>query len=105
MSSVARAGNIGQSNYAASKAGVSAMTVTWAAELARYNIRAAAIAPGFIETEMVGQMRPEVLGRMLEKVPMRRIGQSDEIAATLAYIIENDYVNGRTMEVDGGLRM
>jgi len=105
LSSVARAGNAGQSNYAATKAGVAAMTVTWANELARYNIRTAAIAPGFIETEMVAQMRPDVLEHMLTKVPLKRIGQSHEIALTLQFIIENDYVNGRVIEVDGGLRM
>ncbi|MBB5210549.1 SDR family oxidoreductase [Microbulbifer hydrolyticus] len=105
LSSVARAGNAGQSNYAASKAGVAAMTTTWAKELARYNIRVAAIAPGFVETEMVAQMRPEVLERMLAKVPLKRIGQPDEIASALRFIIENDYVSGRTIEVDGGLRM
>ncbi|GLP94724.1 SDR family oxidoreductase [Paraferrimonas sedimenticola] len=103
MSSVARAGNMGQSNYSASKAGVAAMTVTWARELARHNIRCAAIAPGVIETEMTAGMKPEMLERLEKMVPVGRLGQADEIASTARYIVENDYVNGRVIEVDGGV--
>ncbi|WP_105104450.1 SDR family oxidoreductase [Microbulbifer pacificus] len=105
ISSVSRAGNMGQTNYSASKAGVATMTVTWARELARYGIRVAAIAPGFIGTDMVAQMRPEILDSLVKQVPLRRIGEPAEIASTLAFIIDNDYVSGRVIEVDGGARM
>jgi len=105
ISSVSRAGNIGQTNYSATKAGVATMTVTWARELARYGIRVAAIAPGFIGTDMVAQMRPEILEGLVKQVPLRRIGEPEEIASTLAYILDNDYVTGRVIEVDGGARM
>ncbi|WP_299599654.1 SDR family oxidoreductase [uncultured Microbulbifer sp.] len=105
ISSVSRAGNMGQTNYSASKAGVATMTVTWARELARYGVRVAAIAPGFIGTEMVAQMRPEILEGLVKQVPLRRIGEPDEIASTVSFIIENDYLTGRVVEIDGGARM
>ena len=105
ISSVSRAGNMGQSNYSAAKAGVAAMTVTWAKELARYNIRSAAIAPGFIGTEMIASMKPEALAKMEAQIPLRRVGTPEEIAHTAAFIFENDYITGRVMETDGGIRL
>ncbi|PIW62350.1 SDR family oxidoreductase [Shewanella sp. CG12_big_fil_rev_8_21_14_0_65_47_15] len=105
ISSLAKAGNMGQSNYAASKAGVAAMSVGWAKELARYNIRSAAVAPGVIATEMTAAMKPEALERLEKLVPVGRLGHADEIASTVRFIIENDYVNGRVFEVDGGIRL
>lgn len=105
ISSVARAGNIGQTNYAATKAGVVAMTVTWARELGRYGIRCGAIAPGFIETPMTAQMKPEAIERALSMVPLRRWGQPEEIAHSARYIIENDFFSGRVIEIDGGVRL
>ena len=105
ISSLAKAGNMGQSNYAASKAGVAAMSVGWAKELARYNIRSAAIAPGVIETEMTAAMKPEAMERMTKMIPAGRLGQAAEIASTVKFIIENDYVNGRVFEIDGGIRI
>lgn len=105
ISSVARAGNIGQTNYAATKAGVVAMTVTWARELGRFGIRCAAIAPGFIETPMTAQMKPEAVERALSMVPLRRWGQPTEIAHSARYIIENDFFSGRVIEIDGGVRL
>jgi len=105
ISSLARCGNMGQSNYSASKAGVAAMAVGWAKELARYNIRAAAVAPGVIATEMTAAMKPEALERLEKMVPVGRLGQAEEIASTIRFIIENDYVNGRIFEVDGGIRL
>ncbi|WP_299811343.1 SDR family oxidoreductase [uncultured Shewanella sp.] len=105
ISSLAKAGNVGQSNYAASKAGVAAMSVGWAKELARYNIRSAAVAPGVIETEMTAAMKPEALERLEKMVPVGRLGQAEEIASTVRFIIENDYVNGRIFEIDGGIRL
>jgi len=105
ISSVSRAGNAGQSNYSAAKAGVAALTVTWAQELARFGIRAAAIAPGVFETDMVAAMKPEAHERLLNAIPMRRTGQLDELADAVTYIFENNYFSGRVLELDGGLRL
>jgi 3-oxoacyl-[acyl-carrier protein] reductase len=105
VSSISREGNPGQTNYSAAKAGVAAMTVTWAKELARYGIRAAAIAPGFCATEILTAMKPEMLARVKAAVPLRRLGEPAEIAATAVFIAENDFVTGRVIEVDGGLRL
>lgn len=105
ISSISRAGNIGQSNYSAAKAGVASLTVVWARELARYGIRVAGIAPGFIETEMTGGMKPEALEKMTAGIPLRRMGQPEEIAHSVAYLFENDYYSGRILELDGGLRL
>ncbi|WP_144209498.1 SDR family oxidoreductase [Shewanella donghaensis] len=105
ISSIAKAGNMGQSNYSASKAGVAAMSVGWAKELARYNIRSAAVAPGVIATDMTAAMKPEALERLEKMVPVGRLGQAEEIASTVKFIVENDYVNGRVIEIDGGLSM
>ncbi|KWS35589.1 3-ketoacyl-ACP reductase [Pseudomonas amygdali pv. ulmi] len=105
ISSISRAGNIGQTNYSAAKAGVAAATVTWARELARYGIRVAGVAPGFIETEMTGSMRPEALEKMTSAIPLKRMGKPDEIAHSVAYILENDYFSGRILELDGAMRI
>ncbi len=105
ISSISRAGNIGQSNYAAAKAGVAAMTVTWAKELARYKIRVAGIAPGFCDTRMVAKIKPEIRDRIVSMIPLKRLGEPEEIGRTALYILENDYYNGRILEIDGGLRL
>ena len=105
ISSISRAGNIGQSNYAAAKAGVAAMTVTWAKELARYGIRAAAVAPGFIATDMTASMKPEVISKIEAGIPLRKMGLPEHIAQTVQFILENDYLTGRVLEIDGGLRL
>jgi len=105
ISSISRHGNMGQTNYTATKAAVEAMSVTWAKELARYGIRAASIAPGYIGTEMVMSMKQEARDKIAAGIPVKRLGQPDEIASTVAFILENDYVSGRCFEVDGGLRI
>lgn len=105
LSSIARAGNFGQSNYAAAKAGVAALTVTWARELARHGIRCMAIAPGFIDTEMTAGMKPEALERALAQVPLGRPGRPEEVALTVASILENDFLSGRVIDLDGGMRL
>ncbi|MDX1516010.1 MAG: SDR family oxidoreductase [Woeseiaceae bacterium] len=105
ISSISRNGNFGQLNYSASKAGVEAMAVVWAKEFARYGVRAASIAPGFIGTDMVNAMKPEARKKMTSKIPLARVGEPDEIASTVQFILENDYVNGRCFEIDGGLRL
>lgn len=105
ISSVSRAGNMGQTNYSAAKAGVSAMTVTWGKELARYGIRCMGIAPGFIGTEMIASMKPEALEKMSAQIPLGRVGAPQEIAATAVFVFENEYLTGRVIETDGGIRM
>lgn len=105
ITSLGRAGNFGQSNYSAAKAGVAAMTVTWAKELARHGIRVGAIAPGFCETRLVVGMKPESLDRVKSEIPLQRLGRPEEIAHSALYVFENDYFTGRVLEVDGGLRI
>lgn len=105
ISSISRAGNIGQSNYAAAKAGVHALTVTWSQELARYGIRTGTVAPGFVATEMTAAMRPDILERISSSVPLKRLGEPDNIAQSVAFIFENEYFTGRIIECDGGLRL
>jgi 3-oxoacyl-[acyl-carrier protein] reductase len=105
MSSVARSGNMGQTNYAASKAGVVAMTVTWARELGRFGIRVGAIAPGVIRTAMTDAMKPEARDRLEKMKPVGRLGEASEIAHTARYIFENDFFTGRVVEIDGGISM
>ena len=105
ISSLSRVGNFGQSNYSATKAGVAALTVLWS----RANWRATgsapgAIAPGLINTEMVAAMKPEARERLAAMVPAKRLGEPDEVAKTAQFIIENDYVSGRVIDLDGGLR-
>ena len=105
ISSISRHGNAGQTNYSAAKAGITAMTVVWARELARFNIRTGAIAPGFTATDIVSTMRPEMLEKALNSVPLRRPGTPDEIAKAAQFIVENDFVTGRCIDVDGGMRV
>ena len=104
ISSVSRAGNMGQGNYSAAKAALIADTVTWAKELARYQIRVASIAPGFIETPILDGMRPEMVDMMVKQVPMRRLGKPAEIYAGVRFIMECEYFTGRCLDIDGGLR-
>jgi 3-oxoacyl-[acyl-carrier protein] reductase len=104
ISSISRAGNAGQTNYSAAKAGVVALTTTWARELARYQIRVAAVAPGIIRTPMVDSMKPEALAKGTAAVPLGRMGEPEEIARAVSFIFENEFFTGRCLEVDGGLR-
>ncbi|HVC01798.1 MAG TPA: SDR family oxidoreductase [Steroidobacteraceae bacterium] len=105
ISSISKAGNAGQSSYSAAKAGVAAMTVVWAKELARCGIRVGAVAPGFTHTEILASMRPEILEKLTAPVPLKRLGEPQEIAAAVRFIFENDFYNGRCLEIDGGLRL
>lgn len=104
-SSISRAGNMGQSNYSATKSGVVAMSVVWAKELARYGIRTGAIAPGFTRTEILDTMKPEMVERAVSAVPLRRMAEPSEMAHAAIFIAENDYFSGRVIEVDGGQRL
>ena len=105
ISSISRVGNAGQSNYSAAKAGVESMGVVWAKELARYGIRVGSVAPGFTHTEILASMRPEVLDKLTAPVPLKRLGQPEEIAQAVMFIFENDFFTGRCIDVDGGLRL
>jgi len=105
ISSISRHGNMGQTNYTATKSAVEAMAVTWAKELSRYGIRSNSIAPGYIGTEMVMSMKPEALDKISSGIPAKRLGDPSEIAKTVCFILDNDYANGRCFEVDGGLRI
>ena len=100
IASLSREGNFGQSNYSASKAGVAALTVVWAMELGRYGIRVNAIAPGFIETEMGATMRDDLKEKIMAGIPSGRLGRPEEIAHAAAFLLENDFVNGRVIEVE-----
>lgn len=100
-------GNFGQTNYAAAKAGVIAMTQTWAKELGRKGIRANAVAPGFIRTEILDAMPSEVIEKMAERVPIKRLGQPEDIANLNAFLASDaaDYINGAVISVDGGITL
>ncbi|WP_115719078.1 SDR family oxidoreductase [Gallaecimonas mangrovi] len=105
ISSVSRAGNIGQTNYSASKAAVATMAVTWGKELARFGIRTGAIAPGVVKTAMTEQMKPEAIARMEQAIPLKRMGSAEEMAQCVKFIFENDYFTARVLEIDGGIRI
>jgi 3-oxoacyl-[acyl-carrier protein] reductase len=107
ISSVSSAGNIGQANYAAAKAGVLGLTRTTAKELARYGVTANAICPGFIDTAMTRGMPESVLEQYVETVPLGRIGQPSDIANVVAFLASDEasYVTGEVITVGGGLRL
>jgi 3-oxoacyl-[acyl-carrier protein] reductase len=98
-------GTPGQANYAASKGGVIAMTRALAKEVARYNIQVNAVAPGFVETEMLNGMNEKNLKEMLKLVPMGRVGRAEEVGALVRFIAspDNSYMTGQVLVIDGGL--
>jgi acetoacetyl-CoA reductase len=97
-------GNFGQANYAAAKAGIIGFTKSAALELARKGVTVNAIAPGFIETEMIAAMPEEVRARILEKIPMGRFGRPEEIAQAVAFLVlHGEYITGQVIAIDGGL--
>ncbi|MEQ2525664.1 3-oxoacyl-ACP reductase FabG [Bacillaceae bacterium CLA-AA-H227] len=100
-------GNIGQTNYAASKAGVVGMIKTWAKELGRKGITVNAVAPGFIETGMTATVPDKVIDQMKQQIPLGRLGAPQDIANAYLFLASNEakYVNGITLHVDGGIRM
>lgn len=104
---VARNGNPGQSNYAASKAGLEGFTRALALEVASRNITVNAVAPGFIETDMTEALTPEQQAVLLERIPLARMGSSREVAAAVSFLCSADagYVTGETLHVNGGLRL
>jgi 3-oxoacyl-[acyl-carrier protein] reductase len=98
-------GNFGQTNYAATKFGVIGMTKTWAKEFGKNNIRAVAVCPGFIGTEMVRAMPEEVIKKIESGIPMRRLGKPEEIANTFAFLASDEagYITGVAIEASGGV--
>lgn len=98
-------GNIGQTNYAATKAGVIGMTKSWAKEFGPKGIRVNAVAPGFIVTDMTAKVPEKILDMMKEKTPLKRLGNPEDIASAYLYLAsdEANYVNGTILNVDGGL--
>lgn len=100
-------GNVGQTNYAATKAGVVGMTKTWAKELGRKGINVNAVAPGFIETDMVKAMPDKIIDQMKSTIPLQRLGQPSDIGYAYLYLAsdESNYINGTTLHVDGGIMM
>ncbi len=105
LSSIARHGNRGQSNYVAAKAALAANTVTWARELAPFGIRVGAIAPGMIETPMTRGMNQKARDALVSMIPVGRIGLPEDIWRALRFVLECDYFDGRCVDVDGGLSM
>ena len=98
-------GNIGQTNYAATKSGVIGMTKSWAKELARFKIRANAVAPGFITTPMTKDLPEKVIKYMVEKTPLQMMGSPDDIAYAFVFLASDEarYITGQVLGVDGGL--
>ena len=105
MSSISRLGNKGQSNYVATKAALAANTLTWAREFAPHGIRVVAVAPGMVETPMTQGMQQKARDALVAAIPVGRIGVPEDIWLAVKFAIECDYVNGRTLEIDGGLTM
>ena len=105
MSSVARHGNRGQSNYSAAKAALAANTTTWMREFGQYGIRVGAVAPGMIETPMTQGMNQKARDALVANIPVGRIGLPEDIWVAVKFVLECDYFSGRTIDVDGGLAM
>ena len=102
---IGRMGNRGQANYAASKAGIIALTQTLAKEFANKGITVNAIAPGFIETDMLKGISKEIMDKILAQIPLGRLGKTSEIAGAVAYLVseDGDYITGQVIDINGGL--
>ncbi|HWG19614.1 MAG TPA: 3-oxoacyl-ACP reductase family protein [Terracidiphilus sp.] len=101
-----QAGNFGQANYAASKGGIIAMTKVLALELARYNITANVIAPGFTETDMLSAVPADVQEQIKARIPMHRFGLPEETAKAVGFLVcDGDYITGQQINVNGGIYM
>jgi acetoacetyl-CoA reductase len=102
---IGQTGGFGQSNYAAAKAGMVGFTKSLALETAKNGITVNAICPGFIETEMVAAMPDNVKEQMISKIPMKRLGQANEIAEAVLFLAQANYITGQSINVNGGLYM
>ena len=102
---IGRMGNRGQANYAASKAGIIALTQTLAKEFASKGITVNAVAPGFIETDMLKGIPKEIMDKILAQIPLGRLGKPSEIAGAVAYLVseDGDYITGQVLDINGGL--
>lgn len=98
-------GNIGQANYAASKAGLIGFTKSVAREVANRNVRVNAIAPGMIESDMTSVLSDKVKEAMLAQIPMKQFGQAEQVAEVTAFLASQDYLTGQVIAIDGGLTM
>lgn len=98
-------GNVGQANYAASKAGIIGLTKSTAKELATRGVTCNAIAPGFVETDMTAALSEDLQKQMLETIPLKRYGQVDDIAQAAVFLAKNTYITGQVLHVDGGMCM
>ena len=98
-------GNIGQANYAASKAGLIGFTKSVAREVANRNVRVNAIAPGMIESDMTAVLSDKVKEAMLAQIPMKQFGQAEQVAEVTAFLASQDYLTGQVIAIDGGLTM
>ncbi len=105
ISSIARHGNRGQSNYSAAKAALATNTKTWSQEFAPFGIRVGAVAPGMVETPMTAGMNQKARDALVAAIPVGRVGVPEDIWLAVRFVIECDYFNGRTIDVDGGLSM
>ena len=104
ISSISASGNAGQSAYSAAKAGVNALTRTWAKELGALGLRFVAIAPGFLNTPSTRQSLSEaILSNLKQQIPLRRLGEVEHIYQAVRFIVENDYISGTVLEIDGGM--
>ena len=98
-------GNIGQANYAASKAGIIGLTKSTAKELASRGVTCNAIAPGFVETDMTAVLKEDVQEAILNAIPLKRAGKVEDIARAAVFLAENNYITGQVLNVDGGMVM
>ena len=106
ISSISAVGNPGQTAYSAAKAGVESMTAAWSRELGIFGIRALAVAPGFVGTDSTrAALSESTIDDIVARVPLRRLAKPEEISSAVLFGIENDFVNGKTISVDGGLAL
>ncbi len=104
ISSISANGNAGQTAYSAAKAGVNALTATWSKELGMFGIRTVGISPGFINTESTHKiLRESAIKTITDKVPLRKLGEVHDISSGIISVIKNDFINGKVIEIDGGL--